>query len=206
MRAHSHFGSWVVLVASVAGAGPLVGQTGSPDQYQAMARAVLKELVEIKTTESGLGATPAAQAVARRLLAAGFPAADVKVLGPSPRKYNVVARIHGSGKAKPILLLNSAIVRGGSATSDEDPGRFFGGCLGVGPPRTRCHSELVHRQPARWRGGSRAPVVHTSADAGARPPIEVHGGIGSVRRLTRGEDDEYCDCVRRLRTGAGRHR
>jgi hypothetical protein len=90
--------------------------------------------------------------------------------------------------------------------SDEDLGRFFGGCLRVGPPRTRCHSELVHRQPARWRGGSRAPVVHTSADAGARPPIEVHGGIGSVRRLTRGEDDEYCDCVRRLRTGAGRHR
>jgi acetylornithine deacetylase/succinyl-diaminopimelate desuccinylase-like protein len=43
--------------------------------------------------------------VARRLIAAGFPAADVKVLGPSPRKHNVVARIHGSGKAKPILLL-----------------------------------------------------------------------------------------------------
>jgi hypothetical protein len=38
-----------------------------------LARAVLKELVEIKTTEAGVGATPAAQAVARRLIAAGFP-------------------------------------------------------------------------------------------------------------------------------------
>ena len=104
MGAHSRF-RWVVLLCSVVAGPPLAGQTGSPDQYQVLARAVLKELVEIKTTEAGVGATPAAQAVARRLIAAGFPAADVKVLGPSPRKYNVVARLHGSGKAKPILLL-----------------------------------------------------------------------------------------------------
>jgi acetylornithine deacetylase/succinyl-diaminopimelate desuccinylase-like protein len=76
-----------------------------PTSIRSWPAAVLRELVEIKTTEGGVGATPAAQAVARRLLAAGFPAADVKVLGPSPRKHNVVARIHGSGKAKPILLL-----------------------------------------------------------------------------------------------------
>src|SRR5262245_49291800 len=103
MRASSRLGWCVSLIALVGR--PLASQVGAPDQYQGLARAVLKELVEIKTTEAGVGATPAAQAVARRLLAAGFPAADVKVLGPSPRKYNVVARIHGSGKAKPIMLL-----------------------------------------------------------------------------------------------------
>ena len=94
MRTQSRFGAWLTLISSLVVVGPLASQTASPDQYQVMARAVLKELVEIKTTEAGVGATPAAHAVARRLIAAGFPAGDVKVLGPSPRKHNVVARIH----------------------------------------------------------------------------------------------------------------
>ena len=37
--------------------------------------------------------------------AAGFPAADVQVLGPDPRKGNLVARLHGSGARRPVLLL-----------------------------------------------------------------------------------------------------
>ncbi len=43
--------------------------------------------------------------MAERLRAAGFPAADVQVLAPNPRKGNLVARLRGSGSAKPILLL-----------------------------------------------------------------------------------------------------
>jgi acetylornithine deacetylase/succinyl-diaminopimelate desuccinylase-like protein len=72
---------------------------------QKLARDILAELVAIPSTESGVGSTPAAEAAAKRLLAAGFDSADVRVLGPNPRKKNLVARIHGSGKRKPILLL-----------------------------------------------------------------------------------------------------
>ena len=47
-----------------------------PAQYQKLARDIFRELVEIKSTESGVGSTTAAEAVSRRLLAAGFDSAD----------------------------------------------------------------------------------------------------------------------------------
>ncbi len=71
----------------------------------ALARDLLSELVAIPSTESKLGSTPAAEAMAKRLHDAGFPAEDVRLLGPSPRKQNLVARIRGTGNRKPILLL-----------------------------------------------------------------------------------------------------
>jgi acetylornithine deacetylase/succinyl-diaminopimelate desuccinylase-like protein len=43
--------------------------------------------------------------VARRLLAAGYPAKDVQVVGPNPGHLNVVARLRGTRARKPILLL-----------------------------------------------------------------------------------------------------
>jgi len=43
--------------------------------------------------------------VAARLRAAGFPESDIHVLGPDPRKHNVVARYHGTGAKRPLLLL-----------------------------------------------------------------------------------------------------
>ncbi len=73
--------------------------------YPILARAILKELIEIKSSETGVGSTPAALAMARRFRAAGFPAADIKVLGPYPRKQNLVVRLRGSSKAKPILII-----------------------------------------------------------------------------------------------------
>ena len=74
---------------------------------QQAARAVYKELVEINTMDSVGNVTTAAQAMAKRFLAAGFPASDVQVLIPKdkPTKGNLVVRYHGRGKAKPLLLL-----------------------------------------------------------------------------------------------------
>ena len=68
---------------------------------------VYKQLVEINTTHSTGSTTAAAQAMAKRLTDAGFPAADVKVLVPPdrPNKGNLVARLRGSGGRKPLLLL-----------------------------------------------------------------------------------------------------
>ena len=75
----------------------------SPDQQ--LARDVLAELIGINTTHEHGNTTPAAEAMARRLLAAGFPAADVQVLGPATGNHNLVARLRGTGKRRPILLL-----------------------------------------------------------------------------------------------------
>lgn len=79
--------------------------TGLP-AHQQMARDFLKELIEINTTDSTGDNTAAAQAMADRLLAAGFPAEDVHVLEAAPRKGNLVARLRGRDTGrKPLLLL-----------------------------------------------------------------------------------------------------
>jgi acetylornithine deacetylase/succinyl-diaminopimelate desuccinylase-like protein len=70
-----------------------------------LARDIYKELIEINTTDSSGDNTRAAEAMAARLRAAGFSADDVKVLAPAPRKGNLVARLRGATKEKPILLL-----------------------------------------------------------------------------------------------------
>ena len=67
---------------------------------------ILAELIGINTTHDHGSTTPAAQAMARRLLAAGFPDSDVQVVGPTTsRNQNLVARYRGTGKRRPILLL-----------------------------------------------------------------------------------------------------
>ena len=78
---------------------------GAGRDYRSLARDIFKELIEIKSTESGVGSTPAAEAVARRLRAAGFPERDLQIGGPAPQKKNVVVRLRGAGKAKPILVI-----------------------------------------------------------------------------------------------------
>jgi acetylornithine deacetylase/succinyl-diaminopimelate desuccinylase-like protein len=75
-----------------------------PPAEQKLAREIFKELIEIDTTQTG-STTTAAEAVARRLRAAGWSKEDVRVFGPSAKKGNLVARLRGTGKRKPILLL-----------------------------------------------------------------------------------------------------
>src|SRR5271167_1391028 len=77
------------------------------DSTKQLSRDIFKQLVEINTTDSVGSTTIAAQAMAKRLLDAGFPTKDVQVLGPNDRKGNLVARIHGTGAGglKPILII-----------------------------------------------------------------------------------------------------
>jgi acetylornithine deacetylase/succinyl-diaminopimelate desuccinylase-like protein len=91
----------VVVVAAFPLA--LRGQSLAPDRQ--LARDVLSELIAINTTHERGNTTPAAEAMARRLLAAGFPPADVVVLGPGTGNRNLVARLRGTGARRPILLL-----------------------------------------------------------------------------------------------------
>ncbi|HYA17048.1 MAG TPA: M20/M25/M40 family metallo-hydrolase [Bryobacteraceae bacterium] len=74
-------------------------------QQQQLARDIFKQLIEINTTDSIGDNTRAAEAMAARFRAAGYPESDIHVLGPAPKKGNVVVRLHGTGAAKPILFI-----------------------------------------------------------------------------------------------------
>ncbi|MGH9423872.1 MAG: M20/M25/M40 family metallo-hydrolase, partial [Thermoanaerobaculia bacterium] len=89
----------LVATSAIAAPPPLDAKT------KQLAFDIYKELIEINTPNSVGNNTTAAEAMAARLKAAGFPAADVQVLAPDPRKGNLVARLHGTGKEKPLLLL-----------------------------------------------------------------------------------------------------
>jgi acetylornithine deacetylase/succinyl-diaminopimelate desuccinylase-like protein len=106
--------AWRVLVLSLIVAAVLVSPISRPGlgaqpatlaPHQQLLRDIYQELIEINTTNSVGDNTKAAEAMARRLLAAGFPAADVQVLVPVPRKGNLVARLRGTGARRPLLLL-----------------------------------------------------------------------------------------------------
>jgi acetylornithine deacetylase/succinyl-diaminopimelate desuccinylase-like protein len=91
----------VLGMQSASGAAPDGGEN------RRLAHDILKQLIEINTTDSIGSTTVAAQAMARRLLDAGFPAADVTVLGPNERKGNMVARYRGKpgSKLKAVLII-----------------------------------------------------------------------------------------------------
>ena len=95
----------VIVLAALLLVSPRVAgaQTRTADEQAFLD--VYRELVEINTTDSVGDTTKAAEAMAARLRVAGFPAADVQVLAPHPRKGNLVARLRGTGTRKPLLLL-----------------------------------------------------------------------------------------------------
>lgn len=76
----------------------------NPDQQ--VLRELYRQLVETDTTHAHGSTTLAAQAMARRLLDAGFPAADVQLIEPHPTKGNLVARWRApKAERKPLLLM-----------------------------------------------------------------------------------------------------
>ena len=76
-----------------------------PDADQRLAREIFKEMIEVQSGFTTGSTTPIAEAVARRLKAAGFLESDIFVGGAVPRKANVVARLRGTGARRPVLLL-----------------------------------------------------------------------------------------------------
>lgn len=78
-------------------------QPRNPDEQ--LAFEIYKELVEINTVTNTGDTSRAADAMAARLLAAGFPAEDVHVFKPAPKKGNLVARLRGTGAKRPMVLM-----------------------------------------------------------------------------------------------------
>jgi acetylornithine deacetylase/succinyl-diaminopimelate desuccinylase-like protein len=93
----------VLLIAPILGhAQPQQQPSGG---FHTLGRDILEELIAINTTASSGSVTAAAERVAARLVAAGFPKNDVHLVGQAEKKKNLVARYRGRGTRKPILLL-----------------------------------------------------------------------------------------------------
>src|SRR5579863_9766941 len=121
-RLKSIVGVLAALAAPLAWCAPL-GDSAVHD----MAHDIFKQLIEINTTDSIGSTTLAAQAMAKRLLDAGFPAADVTVLGPNDRKGNMVARYRGKpgSKLKPVLIIgHTDVVEAKREDWTTDPFQF----------------------------------------------------------------------------------
>ena len=86
---------------------PLQAQTPRPlSANDQRARDIFEQLININTTGSSGSTTVAARAMGDRLLQAGFPPADVQIIGPEGSKnYNLIVRYRGTGRQRPILLL-----------------------------------------------------------------------------------------------------
>jgi acetylornithine deacetylase/succinyl-diaminopimelate desuccinylase-like protein len=72
---------------------------------QQLAFEIYKELVEMNTVTNRGDTAKAADAMAQRLLEAGFAREDVQVFKPAPRKGNLVAKLRGTGKKRPMILM-----------------------------------------------------------------------------------------------------
>ena len=98
----------------------------SQAEWERTAREILKQLVEINTTDSNGNVTKASEVLAARLRSSGFPSADVRVEGPHPRKKNLIVRLHGTGSRKPLLLLaHLDVVDASRADWSVDPFTFL---------------------------------------------------------------------------------
>jgi acetylornithine deacetylase/succinyl-diaminopimelate desuccinylase-like protein len=104
----------------------LGAQTMPPPADMQLAHDIYKQFVEIQSGFTTGSTTPVAEAGAARLKAAGFPDSDIFVGGANPRKANLVVRCHGTGAAKPILLLaHEDVVEAKREDWSMDPFQFI---------------------------------------------------------------------------------
>lgn len=160
----------VTMTGSFAGLAAQPAPLSAPDQE---ARAILRELVNINSTTGTPGVRRAAQAMANRLLAAGYPAADVQLLGPRPALTSVVARLRGrpTGK-KPILLMaHLDVVAANRADWPTDPFTMVekdGWYYGRGSEDNKAGVATIVANLVRWKREKFIPdrdiVVVLSAD------------------------------------------
>ena len=144
---------------------------------RALARAVYEQLIEIDTSGEA-GTTAAAEAIAARLRAAGLAASQIQVLGPSPAKQNLVARIPGTSRALPPLILLAHLDVVTALRSDwttppfellERDGYFYGRGTADDKAMAAIFSELFLRFGASRAAPERELVLMLTADEEGGP-------------------------------------
>jgi acetylornithine deacetylase/succinyl-diaminopimelate desuccinylase-like protein len=164
---------------------PVAAAADAESASNALARELLAELIAINTTDTARGnVTTAAEAMAQRLRTAGFPAADIQLLGPSERKKNLVVRLRGAARHKPVLLIGHLDVveaRREDWSSDpfelvEKDGEFYGrGTLDMKGPDAIMLAALIRLKQEGFRP-ARDIILALTAD-------EEGGGANGVQWL-----------------------
>jgi acetylornithine deacetylase/succinyl-diaminopimelate desuccinylase-like protein len=95
---------WVLLSCVLVSCSSAVSAQ-RPEQTKQLARDIFKQLIEINTTHFVGNLTTSAEAIATRLRDGGFAEDDIHVAGPNERKKNLVVRLHGTGKRRPLLFI-----------------------------------------------------------------------------------------------------
>ena len=133
----------------------LAAHASASDLDNQLVRDLLRELIEINTTHSTGSTGKAAEAMAVRLRAAGFAPSDVQVLGPRPERANLVARLHGTGARRPILLIaHLDVVEARKEDWTTDPFRFVvkdGYFYGRGSMDDKSGAAVLVAGFIRWR-------------------------------------------------------
>jgi len=172
--------------------------TMPPEADQHLAHDIYKEMVEIKSGYTTGATTPVAQAVAKRLRAAGFPESDIFIGGAIPTKANLVVRFHGSGKLKPILLLaHTDVVEAKREDWSMDPFVFTekdGYFYGRGTSDDKAQAAVWTANLIRYRREGFKPdrdiiVALTADEEGSGPANGVAWLIKNHRALV---DAEFC--------------
>ena len=94
---------WMAVLAVLAGDSVVARR--APADPTPLGHQILEELIETNTTLSSGSTTLAAERMAARLIAAGFPRGDVMVVGGADQRKNLVARLRGrAGGGRPVLF------------------------------------------------------------------------------------------------------
>lgn len=177
---------YVAILALVVLTAPATAQTKrTPTRWDTVAHDLLKELVEINTTNSEGSTVAAATAMAARLKAAGFPDSDVVVLENAPKKGNLVARLRSKNPVRKPLLLLSHIDVVEAKPEDwtlppfqfiEKDSMFFGRGTADDKDDTAIHLAIIMRLRAENFPLDRDVIVAATAD-------EEGGGANGVTWL-----------------------
>jgi acetylornithine deacetylase/succinyl-diaminopimelate desuccinylase-like protein len=163
--------------------GTLASQQRPLTRWEQQARDLLKELVEHNTTQSAGDMTAAAEAMARHMRAAGFPAEDVVVVeSGAPKKGNLIVRYRGRNPAlKPILLLSHHDVVEANPEDwtlppfsfIERDGNFFGRGVADDKDEGAIHLTILLRMKAEGYIPERDIIVALTTDEEGGP----HNGV-----------------------------
>jgi acetylornithine deacetylase/succinyl-diaminopimelate desuccinylase-like protein len=184
------------LLLAATTAGP--AETYSPEPWRQLVRAIYEQLVNSNTSYTTGQTTPAAEAMARRLLDAGFAREDVVVLGAASHKANLVARYRGTGAARPLLLLaHLDVVEAKREDWSFDPftllekdGYFYG--RGTGDDKAQATiwiANLIRYKQEGLRPSRDLIVALTADEEGGGPYNGVDWLLKNRRELI---DAEFC--------------
>jgi len=165
--------------------------------WDSVARDLLRELISTNTSQSAGSTVLAAEAMARRARAAGFPDSDVVVIATKPNKGNLIVRLWGrpTGK-KPILLLSHIDVVEAKAEDwtlppfefIEKDGTFFGRGVADDKDEGAIHLALLFRLKSERFVPDRDIIVALTADEEGGPDNGVEWLLANRKELV---DAEY---------------